>query len=257
MLKNEDTIMTELFPAIDIRDGMVVRLLKGDYDKMTVYGGTPVDMAFSFDDLGAKWLHVVDLDGAKDGYSKVSEIVKKMAFGTSLKIEIGGGIRSINQIEDFLLMGVERVILGTIAMTDPEFTKKALDTYGHGIAIGIDIKDGYAAIKGWKELSPLTAEEAMRRVCDMGAETIICTDISKDGALKGIDVDFYKSLVEKYTVEYGCGIVSSGGVTNLDDIRALSNIGLEGIIIGRAIYDGRIDFKEALRICEEVQVKSI
>lgn len=245
--------MTELFPAIDIRNGMVVRLLHGDYEKMTVYGGTPVDMAFSFDDMGAKWLHVVDLDGAKDGNSLVKDIVKKMTAGTSLKIEVGGGIRTENQIEDYLMMGVERVIMGTIAMTDLEFTKRAISTYGGGIAIGIDIKDGYAAIKGWKELSDLKADDAFRILCDMGAESIICTDISRDGAMKGIDVSFYQNLVEKYTGEYGCGIVASGGVTDMEDIRKLSNIGLEGIIIGRAIYDGRIDFPEALRICEELQ----
>ncbi len=246
--------MTELFPAIDIRNGMVVRLLHGDYSKMTVYGGTPVDMAFSFDDLGAKWLHVVDLDGAKDGNAQISEIIKKMTMGTSLNIEVGGGIRTETQIEDYLMMGVERVILGTIAMTDPDFTKRAIDTYGSGIAIGIDIKDGYAAIKGWNELSKLKADEAFKTLCDMGAETIICTDVSKDGAMNGIDVDFYSNLVDKYTGEYECGIVASGGVTSLDDVRKLSNIGLEGIIIGRAIYDGRIDFGEALSVCRDAQI---
>ena len=246
--------MTEIFPAIDIRDGMVVRLLQGDYDRMTVYGGTPVDIAFSFDDVGANWLHVVDLDGAKDGESKVKDIVKKMVQGTSLKIEVGGGIRTENQIEEYLMMGVERVILGTIAMTDLEFTKRVLDKYGPGVAIGIDVKDGYAAIKGWKELSSMTLYEAFDRLCDMGAESIICTDISKDGAMNGIDSDFYRDLVEKYTKTYGCGIVSSGGVTSIDDIRALSNIGLEGIIVGRAIYDGRIELREALDVCRETQV---
>ena len=242
---------TEIFPAIDIRSGMVVRLLRGDYDKMTVYGGTPVDMAFSFDDVGAKYLHVVNLDGAKDGTTEVKDIVKKMTLGTSLKVEIGGGIRTENQIEDYLLMGAYRVILGTIAMTDMEFTKKMLDKYGAGIAIGIDIKDGYAAIKGWRELSEMKAEEAFTRLCDMGAETIICTDVSKDGAMKGIDLDFYRGLVEKYTGEYGCGIVASGGVTTLDDIKNLSGIGLEGIIVGRSIYDGSIMLEDALRVCRE------
>lgn len=246
--------MTEIFPAIDIRDGMVVRLLKGDYDKMTVYGGTPVDMAFAFDDMGAKYLHVVDLDGAKEGMIAANrDDIKAMISGTGLKIEIGGGIRTENQIEDYLMMGVHRVILGTIAMTDLDFTKRVLSRYGSGIAVGIDIKDGYAAIKGWKELSSLRADEALKRMCDMGAETIICTDISKDGAMKGIDVDFYKSLVEKYTKEYGCNIVSSGGVTTLDDIAKLSTIGLEGIIVGRAIYDGSIALEDALRVCREVQ----
>ena len=247
----ERRFVTEIFPAIDIRSGMVVRLLRGDYDKMTVYGGTPVDMAFSFDDVGAKYLHVVDLDGAKDGTTEVKDIIKKMTQGTSLNIEIGGGIRTENQIEDYLMMGAYRVVLGTIAMTDLEFTKKVLDRYGSGIAIGIDIKDGYAAIRGWRELSPLKAEEAFERPCDMGAETIICTDVSRDGAMKGIDLDFYRSLVERYTGEYGCGIVASGGVTTIKDIEELSKIGLEGIIVGRSIYDGSIMLEDALRVCRE------
>ena len=242
---------TEIFPAIDIRNGMVVRLLKGDYDKMTVYGDMPQGTAFNFEGAGAKWLHVVDLDGAREGSVTTKEIVRSMAKGTSLKIEIGGGIRNFVQIEDYLLMGVERVILGTIALTDTKFTKEALDKYGPGIAIGIDIKDGRAAIKGWEELSSYTQDEAFRMLCDMGATSIICTDISRDGAMKGIDVEFYQNLVDKYTKEYGCGIVASGGVTDIDDVRNLSNIGLEGIIIGRALYDGRISLEEAIKVCEE------
>lgn len=245
--------MTEIYPAIDIRQGMVVRLLKGDYQKMTVYGGTPVDMAYAFDDMGATHLHVVDLDGAKEGVSQVKDIVRSMASGTSLNIEVGGGIRTENQIEDYLLMGVQRVVLGTIAMTDLDFTERMIKKYGSGIAIGIDIKDGYAAIKGWEELSALTADEAFKRLCDIGAETIICTDVSKDGAMAGIDRDFYNGLVNKYTEEYGCGIVASGGVTSLDDVRNLSTIGLEGIIIGRAIYDGTLDLKEVLQTSREEQ----
>ena len=243
--------ITKIFPAIDIRDGMVVRLLKGDYDKMTVYGGTPVDMAFTFDDMGAEWVHLVDLDGARDGESRVKDLVREIVRSTSLKVEIGGGIRDEIIIQDYLSMGVERVILGTIAMTDPEFTARMIDTYGPGIAVGIDIKDGYAAIKGWEELSKYTADEAFTMLCDMGADTIICTDVSKDGAMKGIDVDFYKGLVNKYTEKYGTGIVASGGVTSLDDIDALSRIGLEGIIIGRAIYDGSIHLEDAVRVCAE------
>ena len=242
---------TEIFPAIDIRDGMVVRLLKGDYDKMTIYGGSPVEMAFAFDDMGANWLHVVDLDGAREGDTKVKDLVKDIVRNTSLKVEIGGGIRTQYQIEDYLAMGVERVILGTIAMTDLDFTSKAIETYGPGIAVGIDIKDGYAAIKGWEELSPYTKDQAFDLLCDMGVSSIICTDISRDGAMKGIDSEFYRSLVDKYTVTYGCNIVSSGGVTDLSDVEALLSIGLEGIIIGRAIYDGSIHLEDALRVCRE------
>ena len=245
--------MTEIFPAIDIRKGMVVRLLKGNYDKMTVYGGTPGDMAYAFDDMGAKHLHVVDLDGAREGEQKEKNAITDMIKSTSLKVEIGGGIRTETQIIDYLSMGAERVILGTIAVTDPDFTRKMIETYGPGIAIGVDIKDGKVAIKGWEELSKYSADEAFKIFCDMGVDSMICTDVSRDGAMKGIDVDFYKYLVDTYTSEYGCKFVASGGVTTLEDIKALSNIGLEGIIVGRAIYDGNIDLREAIACCEAAQ----
>ena len=247
-------MMTEIFPAIDIRNGMVVRLLKGDYNKMTVYGGTPRDMACSFDDMGAKYLHVVDLDGAREGEQKEKDAIKDMIKSTSLKVEIGGGIRTENQIVDYITMGAERVILGTIAVTDPDFTRRMIETYGSGIAIGVDIKEGKVAIKGWEELSGYSADEAFKIFCDMGVDTMICTDVSRDGAMKGIDVDFYKYLVDTYTSEYGCRFVASGGVTTMDDIKALSNIGLEGIIVGRAIYDGNIDLKEAIECCRNAQL---
>lgn len=241
---------TKLFPAIDMRGGMVVRLKQGDYNKMTAYGAGPVDMAYIFDECGAECLHLVDLDGAQTGVSHAVDTIKAIKKGTSMMIEIGGGIRTQDKIEEFLLAGADRVILGTVAMTDRVFTKRMIDTYGPGIAIGIDIKNGMAAIKGWTELSSMDGDTALKTICDMGAETIICTDVSRDGAMEGIDEGFYKGLVEKYTGEYGCGIIASGGVTTLNDIRRLSHIGLEGIIVGRALYDDAFTLEDALKAME-------
>ena len=246
---------TNIFPAIDMRSGMVVRLLRGDYDKMTVYNDSPEEMAYTFEEAGAEYIHLVDLDGARSGESeviKIRDIIGRIS-AVGLKVEIGGGVRSEDRIVDYLYGGADRVILGTIAMTDPDFTREMIKKYRDKIAVGIDIKDGYAAIKGWEELSALTADEAFRMICDMGAETIICTDVSKDGAMKGIDDTFYGILVDKYTKEYGVGIVASGGVTDMRDIERLSPLGLEGIIIGRAIYDGSIVLSEAIEVCKKLR----
>ncbi|MBQ6663788.1 MAG: 1-(5-phosphoribosyl)-5-[Firmicutes bacterium] len=244
--------MTELFPAIDMRGGSVVRLLQGDYEKMTVYNDSPLDMAYLFDDLGVKHLHLVDLDGAKDGRSEAINVARAIVNGTSLAVEIGGGIRTENDICDFLSLGVDRVILGTVAVTDPDFTMRMLETYGPGIAIGLDIRDGFCAIHGWKELSRFSLGEAIDLLAGAGAETFIVTDISRDGAMRGIDDGFYRRLVETYGAKYGCRFVASGGVTDLADIRRLAGFGLEGIITGRAIYDGRIDLAEALTLLREI-----
>ena len=164
---------TELFPAIDVKDGMVVRLLRGDYEKMTVYGDSPLEMAFIFEEHGANWLHLVDLDGARDGVTNTSKAVKTITSQTKLKLEVGGGIRTEYQIEDYLRLGVERVILGTAALTDLDFTKEMIKKYGPGIAVGIDVKDGYAAIKGWEEISGYTKDDAFKVFCDMGVDYIL------------------------------------------------------------------------------------
>lgn len=248
---------TKLFPAIDMSGGRVVRLKQGDYDRMTVYDVEARDMAFAFDESGAEWVHLVNLDGAKDGKTDragTSEIIKTIKNATSLSVEIGGGIRTQEKIEEFLLAGADRVVLGTVAVKDPDFTEKMIDIYGSGIAIGIDIKEGKAAINGWTELSSSSQEQAFRMVCDMGAETIICTDVARDGIMAGIDYEFYEKLVDTYTGEYGCGIVASGGVTTLEDIRRLSHIGLEGIIVGKALYYGSFTVSEALKAMEEEYV---
>ncbi len=242
---------TEIYPAIDMSGGRVVRLLRGDYGKKTIYEGTPAEKAAAFEAAGAKYLHMVDLDGAKDGDTPAFDAVREVTETTSLKVEIGGGIRDEGTIERYLEAGVFRVILGTVAVTEPAFTAKMLAKYGERIAVGIDIRDGYPAIKGWKELSGETAEAAFTRLCEAGAKAIICTDISRDGAMKGIDEAFYRELVQKYTGGYGCGIVASGGVTDREDVVRLSGLGLSGIIIGRALYNGAVDLSDAVRIAEE------
>lgn len=238
---------TNIFPAIDVSGGRVVRLLNGDYDRKTVYGESPLETAKSFERDGAVFIHMVDLDGARDGDMPAFTSVSEIASGTGLKVEIGGGIRSEDRIKRYIDAGAHRVILGTAAVTDPDFTAKMLSKFGKRIAVGIDVRDGYPAIKGWRTLGRERYENVFRRVCEVGAETIICTDISKDGALAGIDVGFYEKLIADYTDIYGCGIVASGGVTDADDVRRLSGIGLEGIIIGRALYDGNIVLREVLR----------
>lgn len=241
---------TELIPAIDIRNGMIVRLLKGDYNRMIIYGDVPWEMANIFDEFGAERVHVVDLDGAREGCINTAKAVKSIINKTHLKVQVGGGIREEYQIVDYLNMGADRVILGTMALTDLAFTENMIKKYGESIVIGLDIKDGYAAIKGWEESSGYTKDQAFRTCCDMGAETIICTDISKDGAMSGVEIDFYQDLIDKYTKEYGCRIISSGGVTDINDIVQLAQLDLDGIIVGRAIYDGKIDIFEAVEVCK-------
>ncbi len=230
----------ELFPAIDIYDGKVVRLLKGEYDKMTVYGEDPVGTAQSFIDCGARWAHVVDLMGARDGECHILDIVRAMPKGIS--IEVGGGIRTERRIAEYIEAGARRVVLGTAAITDMGFTRGMIKKYGEYIAVGVDIKDGKAAVKGWTELSEKSYEDICAELDGMGLKTLICTEISRDGAMRGIDAEFYGRLSEGY----GFDVTASGGVTSIDDIRALNARGLYGAIIGKALYTGDIDLKEAL-----------
>ena len=244
------TVKTEIFPAVDVIGGQVVRLFQGDYDRKTVFGDSPEEMARIFAEKGAGYLHLVDLDGARLGTPGCYETVEHIARETGLKVEIGGGIRSEETIEKYLEKGAFRVILGTVCVTDPEFTERMARKYGDRIAAGLDARDGMVAIKGWKEISELSLSDAFDRLTGYGISTVICTDISKDGAMAGIDAGFYRSLTKKYTIERGCGIVASGGVTDTEDVRRLAEAGVSGIIIGRSIYDGRIRLEDALRIAE-------
>lgn len=232
----------EIFPAIDLRDGKVVRLLKGDYDKMTVYGDDPVAVAKDFQAKGAKYLHTVDLDGAKDGNNPNFDVIRRLATETDLKVEIGGGIRDEETIKKYLDAGVYRVILGTIAVKDPAFTTEMIAKYGEQIAVGVDISGRNVAIAGWREISDITVDEIFAKLEKDGASCIICTDISKDGAMEGTNRSLYKELSEKYNIN----IVASGGVSSIDDIKALADMDVYGAIIGKALYNGAIDLEEAI-----------
>ena len=232
----------KIFPAIDLYDKKAVRLYKGDYNEMTVYSNNPLEIARDFENYGAKYIHIVDLEGAKDGTTPNIEIVKQIANETELFCEIGGGIRNIETVDKYINAGVDRVILGTAAVTDQEFLKQALSKYGEKIAVGVDIKDGFVAIKGWLEKSQYSCFEFCEMMQHLGVNTIICTDISKDGAMKGTNRQLYKELSEKFNVN----ITASGGVSSIDDIKALRQLGLYGAIIGKAYYIGAIDLKEAL-----------
>lgn len=231
-----------IFPAIDLRDGKVVRLLKGDYEKMTVYGDDPVATALEFAQAGAEYLHVVDLDGAKDGNTPNRRIVQRLARETGLQVEIGGGIRSEETIKDYLAAGVYRVILGTAAVRDEAFTAEMLRKYGEKIAVGVDISRGKAAVCGWKEVSEVSVDALFARLIRDGASCIICTDIAKDGAMEGANLELYRRLVETYPAR----IVASGGVSSLQDVEALAEIGVSGAIIGKALYTGAIALEDAI-----------
>jgi len=235
-----------IFPAIDIIDAKAVRLFKGDYSQKTVYNDSPLSVAKGFEELGAGYLHLVDLDGAKSGATPNFELIKSIANNTSLKIEIGGGIRSEEVIEKYLNAGVMRVILGTIAIEKPEFTEEMVRKYQDSIAVGIDVSNGFVATKGWTEISKVSLGEMFDRMESIGVKTVICTDISKDGAMSGTNLELYKDLSSKYSID----IVASGGVSSLDDIRALNEMNMYGAILGKAIYEGAIDLKEAIEVAK-------
>lgn len=234
----------KIFPAIDLYEGKAVRLLKGDYNAVTVYSENPLEIAKDFENSGATELHTVDLEGARDGGTPNIEIIKSFVENTKLNVEVGGGIRSMDTVKAYLDAGVRRVILGTAAVTDPEFLKTAVDTYGDKIAVGADIKDGKVAIKGWVEKSEYSTFEFFEMLQKIGVSTVICTDISKDGAMQGTNRELYKELSQRFSVN----IIASGGVSSLDDIKALNEMDLFGAIIGKAYYTGAIKINEALEV---------
>ncbi len=231
-----------ILPAIDLFDKKAVRLFKGDYAQMTVYSEHPWEIALDFKNKGAEFIHLVDLEGAKDGTTPNIDVVEKIIKETGLKVEIGGGIRSRETLEKYFSIGVARVILGTAAVNDREFLLWALQKYGDKIAVGADIKDGFVAIKGWIEKSEIKCEDFFGDMENIGVKTIICTDISKDGAMQGTNRELYKELSEKFAID----IVASGGVSSLDDIKALRKMNLYGAIVGKAYYIGAIDLAEAI-----------
>ena len=234
----------ELFPAIDLIGGCAVRLVKGDYTQKTVDSDNPAEVAKSFAAAGAKYLHVVDLEGAKDGGTPNLETIQNIVENGGLSVEVGGGIRSEEVIQKYLDAGVFRVILGTAAVQNPAFLEDMVQKYGEKIAVGVDIKDGMVAIKGWTEVSAESCFDFCEKLQKIGVKTIICTDISKDGLLSGTNLELYKELSEKFSVD----IVASGGVTTLDDVKKLADMGMYGAILGKALYTGNIDLKAAVEL---------
>lgn len=231
-----------IFPAIDLYEHKAVRLFKGDYAEMTVYSNNPIEIARDFEAKGAKFIHIVDLEGAKNGDTPNFDTVKQIANETGLFCEIGGGIRSLDTVEKYLNAGLDRVILGTAAVNDEEFLRTTVNKYGDKIAVGVDIKDGFVAVKGWTEKSEYSCFDFCEKMREIGVKTLICTDISRDGAMKGTNRQLYKELSEKFDMN----ITASGGVSTLYDIKALRGLNLYGAIIGKAYYIGAIDLTKAL-----------
>ena len=235
-----------IFPAIDLLERKAVRLLKGDYNQVTVYSDSPVEVAEAFRSKGATHIHMVDLDGAKYGTTPNMDIVAEVVEKTGLFVEIGGGIRSMDTIKKYIDVGASRIILGTAAICDEKFLKVAVAAYGEKIAVGADAKNGKIAVKGWLEESDVTIDDFFRKMQSIGIKNIICTDISKDGAMKGTNLELYRELSSKYSL---C-ITASGGVSSLDDIRELRKMDLYGAIVGKANYTGAIDLKEAIEVAK-------
>ena len=235
-----------IFPAIDLYDGKAVRLYKGDYNQMTVYHEDPLEVAKDFLRCGATHIHIVDLQGARDGNTPNLELICKIKERTNLFCEVGGGIRNMEVVSRYLDAGIDRVILGTAAVTQPAFVQAAVEQYGDKIAVGVDIKDGMVAIKGWTETSDRDAYAFCAQMQQMGVKTIICTDISRDGVLQGTNHDLYQTLAAKFDLQF----IASGGVSSIEDIRLLSEQQLYGAIVGKAYYTGSIDLTEAIEVAK-------
>lgn len=233
-----------ILPAIDLFDKKAVRLIKGDYNNMTVYSDNPAEFSLDFENCGAEYLHIVDLEGAKSGETPNFEVIKKICKKTSLKVEVGGGIRSEEVIKRYIDAGVTRVILGTAAVTNKAFLEEMVGKYAEKIAVGVDIKGENVAIKGWTETTDINVYDYFEYLEKIGVKTVICTDISKDGLLKGTNLTLYKKLSEHFSID----IIASGGVSSEDDVRALIDMGVYGAIVGKAYYDKKIDLKRIIDI---------
>lgn len=235
-----------IFPAIDLYDGRAVRLFKGDYNQMTIYSDHPEEIALDFKNSGAKWVHIVDLEGAKTGDTPNLDTILKIKDTCGLCVEVGGGIRNMAVVDRYLSAGVDRVILGTSAVSNPDFVKEATDKYGEKIAVGVDIKDGFVAIKGWTEKSEFEAFDFCERMQSLGVTTLICTDISKDGAMLGTNHELYQELSKRFDMQ----IIASGGVSTIDDVKKLAKLDIYGAIIGKAYYTKAIDIADAIEVAK-------
>lgn len=236
----------KIFPAIDLSEGKVVRLYKGDYDKQTVYCEDAVSVAEGFYKQGARYLHIVDLDGAKSGRTENGRLIEKIVSATGMFCEVGGGIRTEESIGMYLSHGAARVILGTAAVKDPAFLKASVEKHGEKVAVGVDTKNGRVAVKGWTETTDISGVDYCVKLRDMGVKHVIYTDISRDGTLKGANLALYKELAG---IE-GLTVTASGGVTYLDELLALDGYGIDSAILGKALYEGVLDLSEALRALE-------
>ena len=232
----------QICPATDILGGKVVRLTKGDYNQVKIYADSPAEMALEFMKDGATNLHMVDLDGAKDGTPANFDAIKEAAKIKGLFIEVGGGIRNMQRIEDYLSLGVKRVILGTAAIRNYPFVEEAVKEFGSAVAVGVDAKEGLVAVSGWQETTNVNSVEFCKKLRDTGVSTVIYTDISKDGMLSGTNLEIYKELSQIK----GLDIVASGGITFADELKTLNEMGIYGAIVGKAVYEGKLSLKDAL-----------
>lgn len=235
-----------ILPAVDIMGGKPVRLYKGDFSTAGQVAENALDTAKGFESAGAEWIHMVDLDGSLQKKRVNTDIFLSVAENTSLKVELGGGIRTMQDIEFYLSGGISRVILGSVALKDPQLVKEAAGEFGNKIAVGIDAKNGYAAVEGWTQTSDIYFTELAKKMEQFGVETIIFTDISKDGTLSGPNL----AQLEEIDHAISCNIIASGGITNIEDIKALKSLSLYGVICGKSIYSGTLDLKEALEVCK-------
>ncbi len=238
------TPMKGLFPAIDIRKGQCVRLTEGDFDAQTVYGRDPIRMAQKWEAAGAKQLHIVDLDGAKTGQSLTQDLIISLAKSVTIPIQVGGGIRTMETAKTYLDAGIQRVILGTAAFTCPALLTSLLATYPNRVLVSLDVVDGQVALEGWLKQSEITLEMALLKLEEAGCKTVVLTDIRKDGRLGGPNLSLYEEVQSRTSMD----IIASGGVTSLSDCRALVDLGLENAIVGKALYEGRLDLAQALEV---------
>lgn len=231
-----------IFPAIDLYSGKAVRLYKGDYNQMTVYNDNPLAVAEDFRNQGAAHLHIVDLEGAKSGETPNIETVKSLAAFSGMFTEIGGGIRNMETASKYIQAGVNRIILGTAAVKDEGFLKEAISEFGNRVAVGVDIRNGFVSVKGWTEDTEINVFDFCEKMQNLGVDTLIVTDISKDGAMQGTNFSLYKEISERFTIN----VTASGGVSSLEDVKKLAGLGIYGAIIGKAYYTGAISIKEAV-----------
>jgi len=237
----------QIYPAIDIKDGRCVRLVQGDFEQVTVYNDDPVSVAKEWENNGAIFLHLVDLDGALHGAAYNDEVVKRIVEAVSIPVQIGGGIRTMDDIRAKLEMGVNRVILGTVAVLDPSLTRNALDLYKERIVVGVDASNGKVAISGWKEISEHDSLAMIKELESAGVKTVVYTDVSKDGMMSGPNIPMYSEVASRTT---STQIIAAGGVSTLEDLRALKESGVNGAIIGKALYMGSIDLQEAIEVAQ-------